>query len=106
MDVVPLGGRSPETPVIVTRAAPVVAHESVTCCGAQPEEGATSKLVTTGAVENAKAYLEQLQNGSRPEEIQQAQHNLEEARATAANDKITLDRTRDLVSKCGRVSSH
>ena len=27
---------------------------------------------------------------------QQAQHNLDEARATAANDKITLDRTREL----------
>ena len=52
-----------------------------------------------GTVENAKAYLEQLQNGSRPEEIQQAQHNLDEARATAANDKITLDRTRDLVGQ-------
>ena len=52
-----------------------------------------------GTVENAKAYLEQLQNGSRPEEIQQAQHNLEEARATAANDKITLDRTRGLVGQ-------
>jgi HlyD family secretion protein len=52
-----------------------------------------------GTVENAKAYLEQLQNGSRPEEIQQAQHNLEEARATAANDKITLNRTRDLVGQ-------
>jgi HlyD family secretion protein len=49
-----------------------------------------------GAVENARAYLQELQNGSRPEEIQQAQHNLDEARATAANDKITLDRTRDL----------
>lgn len=49
-----------------------------------------------GAAENAKAYLEELQNGSRPQEIQQAQHNLDEARATAANDKITLDRTRDL----------
>ena len=49
-----------------------------------------------GAVENAKAYYEELQHGSRPEEIQQAQHNLAEARATAANDKITLDRTREL----------
>ena len=49
-----------------------------------------------GAEENAKAYVEELQNGSRPEEVQQAQHNLDEARATAANDKITLDRTRDL----------
>jgi HlyD family secretion protein len=52
-----------------------------------------------GAAGNARAYLEQLQNGSRPEEIQQASHNLEEARATAANDKITLDRTKELVSQ-------
>lgn len=52
-----------------------------------------------GAVAAARAFLEQLQNGSRPEEIQQARHNLDEARATAANDKITLDRTRDLVAQ-------
>jgi len=51
-----------------------------------------------GAVENAQAYLDELQHGSRPEEIQQAQHNLDEARATAANDKITLDRTRELAA--------
>ena len=49
-----------------------------------------------GAADNARAYLEELQNGSRPEEIQQAQHNLDEARATLANDKITLDRNREL----------
>ena len=49
-----------------------------------------------GAVENARAYYEELQHGSRPEEVQQAQHNLDEARATAANDKVTLDRTREL----------
>ena len=52
-----------------------------------------------GAVENAKAYLQQLQNGSRPEEVQQAQHNLDEARATAANDKVTLDRTKELFAQ-------
>lgn len=51
-----------------------------------------------GAVENARAYLEELQHGSRPEEIQEAQHNLDEARATLANDKITLDRTRELAA--------
>jgi HlyD family secretion protein len=50
-----------------------------------------------GAVAAAQAYLEELQNGSRPQEIQQSQHNLDEARATLANDKITLDRTRELV---------
>src|SRR5215467_5011733 len=49
-----------------------------------------------GAAENARAYLEELQNGSRPEEIAQAEHNLNEARATLANDKITLDRDREL----------
>src|SRR5271165_7054453 len=52
-----------------------------------------------GAAENARAYLEELQNGSRPEEIQQAQHNLDEARATLVNDKVTLDRTRGLVAE-------
>jgi HlyD family secretion protein len=49
-----------------------------------------------GALDNAHAYLEELQNGSRPEEIQQAQHNLDEARATLANDKLILDRTKEL----------
>ena len=53
----------------------------------------------SGAAANARAYLEELQNGSRPQEIQQAQHNLDEARATLANDKITLERTRGLVTQ-------
>ncbi len=52
-----------------------------------------------GATENAKAYLLELQNGSRPEEIDQAQHNLDEARATLVNDKLTLDRNRELASQ-------
>ena len=49
-----------------------------------------------GATDNARAYLQELENGSRPEEIAQAQHNLDEARATLVNDKITLDRDREL----------
>ena len=52
-----------------------------------------------GAADSARAQLEQLQHGSRPEEILQAENNLSEARATAANDKITLDRTKTLVSQ-------
>jgi HlyD family secretion protein len=52
-----------------------------------------------GAADNARAYLEELQNGSRPEEIAQAEHNLNEARATLVNDKITLDRNRELWSQ-------
>src|SRR5580692_8161306 len=51
-----------------------------------------------GGVENARAYLDELRHGSRPEEVQQAQHNLDEARATLLNDKLTLDRTRELAS--------
>src|SRR6266498_4760098 len=52
-----------------------------------------------GAALSARAQLEQLQHGSRPEEIQQTEHNLSEARATAANDKTTLDRTKSLVAQ-------
>jgi HlyD family secretion protein len=52
-----------------------------------------------GAWESAKARLAAAEHGSRPEEIQQAEHNLAEARATAANDKINLERTRDLVAQ-------
>ena len=49
-----------------------------------------------GYVQTAAGRLLELQNGSRPEEVQQADHNLSEARATAANDKIGLDRTKEL----------
>src|ERR1700693_1643412 len=56
-----------------------------------------------GALDNAQAYLDELEHGSRPEEIQQAQHNLDEARATLVNDKLTLDRTKEL-SSAGVVS--
>jgi HlyD family secretion protein len=52
-----------------------------------------------GAAENARAYFAELQHGSRPEEIAQSEHNLAEARATLANDKITLERTRNLASQ-------
>ena len=57
-----------------------------------------------GAYANARAYLDELQHGSRPEEIQQAQHNLDEARATLVNDKAVLDRTKELAA-AGVVSS-
>jgi HlyD family secretion protein len=53
----------------------------------------------TGAVDNTRAYLQQLQNGSRPEEIQHARHSLDEAGANLANDRISLTRARELVAK-------
>jgi HlyD family secretion protein len=49
-----------------------------------------------GAAESARAQLLQLEHGSRPEEIQQTDHNLSEARATAANDKVSLERIKKL----------
>jgi HlyD family secretion protein len=52
-----------------------------------------------GVVASAKARLLEQEHGSRPEEIQQADHNLSEARATAMNDKINLDRARDLFAQ-------
>jgi HlyD family secretion protein len=52
-----------------------------------------------GAVDSAKAGLMQMERGSRPEEIQQADHNLSEARAAAVNDKINLERARDLFAQ-------
>jgi len=64
----------------------------------EDEEFRASYEQAKGAVENARAYLEELQHGSRPEEIQQAQHNLDEARATLADDRLTLDRTKELAA--------
>jgi len=52
-----------------------------------------------GAADAARSYYDELQHGSRPEEVAQAQHNLDEARATLANDKLTLDRNRQLFSQ-------
>lgn len=52
-----------------------------------------------GQVENARAYLAELRRGSRPQEIQQALANLQQAQATLANDRITLQRTRSLANQ-------
>jgi len=64
----------------------------------ESQEFQASYVQARGALDNAKAYLDELQHGSRPEEIQEAQHNLDEARATMVNDKATLDRTKELTS--------
>lgn len=52
-----------------------------------------------GSADAAKAFYEEMLHGSRPEEVAQSQHNLDEARATLANDKLTLDRNRQLFSQ-------
>jgi HlyD family secretion protein len=52
-----------------------------------------------GSADSARAYLEELEHGSRPEEIAEAQHNLDETRAMLADDKATLERTRQLFAQ-------
>lgn len=64
----------------------------------EDDEFRASSEQAKGAYENARAYLNELEHGSRPEEIQQAQHNLDEGRATLVNDKLILDRTRELAA--------
>jgi HlyD family secretion protein len=64
----------------------------------EDQEFRAAYMQAKGAVENAQAYFDELQHGSRPEEIQQAQHNLDEARATVANDRLTLDRIKELAA--------
>jgi HlyD family secretion protein len=50
-----------------------------------------------GQLATLQAKLDQGLHGSRPEEIAQAQANLESARADLDNAKVTLDRTKGLV---------
>ena len=45
---------------------------------------------------SAKAYLEELESGPRPQELAQAEHSLDQARATMLDARITLDRTKQL----------
>jgi HlyD family secretion protein len=49
-----------------------------------------------GAVRMAEGHLKELENGSRPEEVSRAEHDLEEARATLANDRSNVERARGL----------
>lgn len=52
-----------------------------------------------GNLANLEAKLAELQNGSRPEEIQKARADVSQAEADLADAKVSLDRTRGLVSE-------
>ncbi len=56
-----------------------------------------------GNLANLQAHLEELLNGSRPEEIAKARADLESAQADLVNAKTNLERTRQLVQE--KVSS-
>ena len=50
-----------------------------------------------GNVKNLEAKLDELKNGSRPEEVQKARADVEQAKADQENAKVSLDRTKELV---------
>jgi HlyD family secretion protein len=52
-----------------------------------------------GQLTSLEAKLAEAQHGSRPEEIDQAKANLEQAQADLANNKATLDRTTGLAAQ-------
>lgn len=51
-----------------------------------------------GQLANLEAKLQELQNGSRPEEVAKARADRDEAQADLENAKVTLNRTKQLVS--------
>src|SRR5438270_6430140 len=52
-----------------------------------------------GQLANLEAKLEELKNGSRPEEIEKARADVAEAAADFNNAKVSLNRTRELVKQ-------
>ncbi len=52
-----------------------------------------------GQLANLQAKLQELTNGSRPEEIEKARSDVNEAKADLANAKVSLERTRQLVKE-------
>jgi HlyD family secretion protein len=65
----------------------------------EDDEYRAQLLQAKGQLENLKARLAELENGSRPEEIAKAKADLEQARADLADSEVTLKRTRDLTSQ-------
>jgi HlyD family secretion protein len=65
----------------------------------EDDEFRAQYLQAKGAYEAAKARYDAAKNGSRPEEIQRSQNDLDQARAQLANDKANLERIRPLVTQ-------
>ena len=65
----------------------------------EDDEFRAQYLQAKGAYEAAKARYEEMKNGSRPEEIQRALHDLDQAKAQLVDDKANLERIRPLVQQ-------
>src|SRR5438132_8446106 len=64
----------------------------------EDDEYQAQLLQAKGQLANLRARLDQAMHGSRPEEIAQAQANLNSAKADLDNANVSLDRTRQLVA--------
>ncbi len=65
----------------------------------EDEEYRAQVLQAQGQLNNLKAKLAELENGSRPEEIARAKADVEQSKADRENALITLRRTKDLVQQ-------
>ncbi len=65
----------------------------------EDDEYRAQVLESQGQLDNLKAHLSELQNGSRPEEIEKAKADVEQAKADLENSEITLKRTKDLAQQ-------
>ena len=65
----------------------------------EDDEFRAQYLQAKGAYEAAKARYEEEKNGSRPQEVQRSQHDLDQAKAQLVDDKANLDRIRPLVQQ-------
>lgn len=65
----------------------------------EDDEYQAQLLQGKGQLANLQAKLDQAMHGSRPEEIAQAQANLNSSKADLDNAKVTLDRTKQLVAE-------
>ena len=65
----------------------------------EDDEYKAQVMQAKGQLQNLEAKLAEQLRGSRPEEIAQAQANVEQARADLSDAKVTLDRTRQLYTE-------
>jgi HlyD family secretion protein len=65
----------------------------------EDEEYRAHLLEAQGQLDNLKARLAELENGSRPEEIAKAKADVEQAKADVENARVTLRRTAELVKQ-------
>lgn len=88
-----VGGRVAE--VLKEEGDAVAAGETVARLDARPYEHAVDQARAQAA--QLAARLEELENGSRPEEIERARRNMAEAEATLRNARLVFERQRQLV---------